>query len=68
MECMENHKQIVIPVFYKIDPSSVRHQKESYKEVFARHQKRFDKHKLQKWRDSLKKAAGLARFDCINYK
>ena len=66
IECMKNHKQIVIPVFYKIDPSSVRYQKGSYKDAFVQHQRRVDTRKLQKWRDALTDAAELAGFHHSN--
>ena len=68
IKCTENHNQIAIPVFYKIDPSSIRHQKGSYKDAFIQHEKRFDKQKLQKWRDALKKASDLSGFCSLNYK
>ncbi|KAG7944414.1 hypothetical protein I3843_15G100900 [Carya illinoinensis] len=34
LECMETVKQIVLPVFYDVDPSNVRHQKGSFGEAF----------------------------------
>ena len=55
---------LVIPVFYKVDPSDVRHQKGSYGEAMAKHQKRFKakKEKLQKWRIALKQVADLCGY------
>ncbi|KAG4939858.1 hypothetical protein GLYMA_16G215100v4 [Glycine max] len=53
---------LVIPVFYKVDPSYVRHQKGSYGEAMTKHQERFkDKmEKLQEWRMALKQVADLS--------
>ena len=67
-EKSENHKQIVIPVFYEIDPSEVRNQTGSYAKALARHEQRLmeslDKvQRVQRWKDALKKAADLSGFD-----
>ncbi|ESW24545.1 hypothetical protein PHAVU_004G139700 [Phaseolus vulgaris] len=53
---------LVIPVFYNVDPSHVRHQKGSYGEALAKHQKRFkaEKEKLQKWKLALRQVADLS--------
>ncbi|KHN24510.1 TMV resistance protein N [Glycine soja] len=66
---------LVIPVFYKVDPSDVRHQKGSYGEAMAKHQKRFKakKEKLQKWRMALHQVADLSGYhfkdgDAYEYK
>ncbi|KAK8470413.1 hypothetical protein PHAVU_004G140800 [Phaseolus vulgaris] len=55
---------LVIPVFYKVDPSHVRHQKGSYEEALAKHQKRFKdkKEKLQKWKVALRQVADLSGY------
>ena len=63
-EKSENHKQIVIPVFYEIDPSEVRNQTGSYAKALARHEQRlmesFDKvQRVQTWKD----AANLSRLN-----
>nr|KYP33146.1 TMV resistance protein N [Cajanus cajan] len=53
----------ILPVFYDIDPSHVRHQTGSYNEAFASHERgRFkdDIQKLQKWRLTLTRAADLS--------
>ena len=55
---------LVIPVFYNVDPSDVRHQKGSYGEAMAKHQKSFKakKEKLQKWRMALQQVADLSGY------
>ncbi|PRQ55711.1 putative TIR domain, P-loop containing nucleoside triphosphate hydrolase [Rosa chinensis] len=62
LECKERHGQIVIPIFYRTDPSHVRHQRESYAAAFVQHEERF-KDKVLKWREALTKASKLAGFD-----
>ncbi|KAG6625651.1 hypothetical protein CIPAW_16G112900 [Carya illinoinensis] len=41
LECRKTKQQIVLPVFYHVDPSEVRKQKESFGEALANHQERF---------------------------
>jgi len=70
LECKEYMEQIVIPVFYNIDPSHVRKQTGSYQQAFAKH-KRDLKHnnvKLEKWKAALTDAANLVGWDSRNYR
>ena len=61
LECKRDHGQIVIPVFYKVDPSHVRNQRGSYMDAFAKHEKDLNKaNKLQKWKTALTEVAKLA--------
>ncbi|BAU02564.1 hypothetical protein VIGAN_11211500, partial [Vigna angularis var. angularis] len=53
---------LVIPVFYMMDPSDVRHQKGTYGEALAKHQKRFKAEKLQKWKMALQQVADLSGY------
>ncbi|BFG38367.1 hypothetical protein CerSpe_246410 [Prunus speciosa] len=64
MECRRTLGQIVLPIFYDVDPSDVREQTGSFAEAFQKHEERFhgvkDKEeKIQSWRKSLTEAAGL---------
>jgi hypothetical protein len=70
LECKKNQGQIVIPVFYEIDPSHVRNQTESYGQAFEKHEQdlRHNKDKLQKWRNALTEAANLSGWDSQNYR
>jgi hypothetical protein len=40
VECKKTKGQIVVPVFYKVDPSDVRHQKNSFEKALAKHGER----------------------------
>ncbi|CAL8997786.1 unnamed protein product, partial [Prunus brigantina] len=64
MECRRTLGQIVLPIFYDVDPSDVREQTGSFAEAFQTHEVRFhgvkDKEeKIQSWRKSLTEAADL---------
>ncbi|KAK2432618.1 disease resistance protein RPV1 [Trifolium repens] len=60
IECKENYGQIVIPVFYGVDPTDVRHQKKSYENAFVEIEKRFNSSEVQIWRRALKISANLS--------
>ncbi|XP_042511159.1 disease resistance protein RUN1-like [Macadamia integrifolia] len=57
----------VLPVFLKVDPSDVRHQRNTYEEAFKKHKERFkdEMGKVEKWKEALTKAANLSGWDQI---
>jgi len=65
LDCRHTTGQIVIPVFYDIDPSDIRKQTGSFAEAFDRHEERFkeEMEKVQKWRKALVEAANLSGVD-----
>ncbi|KAG6620942.1 hypothetical protein I3842_Q050200 [Carya illinoinensis] len=69
LECMETVKQIVLPIFYDVDPSNVRHQKGSFGEAFAKLKDRFKgNEEVLKWEAALEKLANLSRVELKNYR
>ncbi|XP_028181704.1 disease resistance protein RML1A-like isoform X2 [Glycine soja] len=64
LECLMGKGRLVLPVFYKVDPSHVRHQNGSYEEALAKHEERFkaEKEKLQKWKMALHQVANLSGY------
>ncbi|RVW94401.1 putative disease resistance protein RPP1 [Vitis vinifera] len=62
MECREEMEQIVLPVFYHVDPSDVRKQTGSFGEALSIHERKVDEKKVQRWKDSLTKASNLSGF------
>jgi len=61
VECKETKGQIVVPMFYKVDPSDVRHQRNSFETALAKHEARFrDDVKLQRWKAALAEVANLS--------
>lgn len=69
LECKRDQRQVVIPVFYEIEPSHVRNQTGSYQQCFEKHERdlRHNKDKLQKWKDALTEAANLSGWNSQNY-
>ncbi|CAK8566895.1 unnamed protein product [Lathyrus sativus] len=69
LECKRDRRQIVIPVFYDIEPSDVRNQSGTYQQAFEKHERdlRHDKDKLQKWKDALTEAANLSGWNSQSY-
>ncbi|KAK9205774.1 hypothetical protein WN943_016044 [Citrus x changshan-huyou] len=65
LECKRNYGQIVIPVFYRVDPSHVRKQIGSFGDSFFILEERFP-YKMRNWRSALTEAADLSGFDsCV---
>ncbi|KAH9724844.1 ADP-ribosyl cyclase/cyclic ADP-ribose hydrolase [Citrus sinensis] len=66
LQCHKKNGQLVIPVFYNVDPSDVRNQTGSFKDAFVKHDKQFNKkmpEKVQKWRAVLTEASNLSGWD-----
>jgi hypothetical protein len=66
VDCKKNRGQIVVPIFYDIEPTHVRNQTGTFESAFYTHQQRFfDRpNKVQKWRDALREATNLSGWDC----
>ncbi|XP_035542815.1 toll/interleukin-1 receptor-like protein [Juglans regia] len=61
LECKEMVKQIILPLFYDVDPSEVQHQKGSFGEAFAKLRNKLkDEVKVTKWEAALEKVANLS--------
>ncbi|XP_028769802.1 TMV resistance protein N-like [Neltuma alba] len=61
--CQKQNKQLVMPVFYKVDPIDVQYQRNSFETAMAAYEDRFgdDPEKVQKWRFALSEAASLSK-------
>jgi len=59
LQCKRSYGREVIPIFYEVDPSDVRHQRNSYQEDFVKHQQR-SKDKIDVWKAALFQVAGLS--------
>ncbi|MCH93380.1 TMV resistance protein N-like, partial [Trifolium medium] len=69
MECHRTIGQVVLPVFFDVDPSEVRRQTGEFGKSFQNALNRLlkvDEFMVPKWRDSLRDAAGLAGFVVLN--
>ncbi|RXH68970.1 hypothetical protein DVH24_031303 [Malus domestica] len=56
LDCMDRKNQMVVPVFYQVDPSDVRKAKRSFEEAFAEHEghSNTDMEEVRRWRSALK--------------
>ncbi|KAJ4719022.1 TIR-NBS-LRR disease resistance-like protein [Melia azedarach] len=65
LKCKNKYGQIVIPVFYHIDPSDVRNQTGIFGDSFSKLERQFQGRleKLQRWRIALREAANISGFD-----
>ncbi|KAJ4723826.1 Disease resistance protein (TIR-NBS-LRR class) family [Melia azedarach] len=65
LECKNLRGQIVMPVFYRVDPSDVRNQTGIFGDLFSKLEECFHEKldKLQSWRIALREAANLSGFD-----
>ncbi|XAR56224.1 hypothetical protein NMG60_11036611 [Bertholletia excelsa] len=71
LERRKTSGQVILPVFYDVDPSEVSSQTGSFGEAFARHKEEFEAEtdkrrkelmdKLERWREALSEVANLAQ-------
>ncbi|XP_056177408.1 TMV resistance protein N-like isoform X3 [Syzygium oleosum] len=62
MECKRLKGQLVLPVFYRVEPREIRGQRESYGRALAKHEEKLgkDSERVKKWRETLIEAANLS--------
>ncbi|KAM3706568.1 hypothetical protein ACJW31_03G159800 [Castanea mollissima] len=53
-------RRLILPVFYRVDPSDVRRQKGPFEEHFRKHEERFGEDKVLKWRKAMETVGGRA--------
>ena len=70
LQCKETDEQIVVPIFYHVDPSHVRKQQESYAAAFTDLEQRFHEEmdKVQQWRKALTAVSNLSGWDSSVFK
>ncbi|XP_024176868.1 TMV resistance protein N-like isoform X1 [Rosa chinensis] len=68
-ECMEE-RGTILPIFYEVEPSHVRHQRGSFAEAFDEHEEKLGEgnKEVEGWRDALTKVANLAGWTSKNYR
>ncbi|CAJ2633912.1 unnamed protein product [Trifolium pratense] len=62
MECMKLKKQSVWPIFYKVEPSDIRHLRKSYGKDMAQHENNYgiNSERVQKWKSALFEVSNLS--------
>ncbi|KAL5160616.1 Disease resistance-like protein DSC1 [Glycine soja] len=68
VECRKKDGQILLPIFYKVDPSNVRYQKGTYGDAFAKHEVRHNLTTMQTWRSALNESANLSGFHSSTFR
>nr|XP_043613288.1 TMV resistance protein N-like [Erigeron canadensis] len=64
MKCKEYTGQIIIPVFYNVDPSDVRKQTGQFGKAFAKHElSKNNKNKVESWKKALVDASNIAGWE-----
>lgn len=53
-------RRLILPVFYKVDPSHVRKQTGPFENDFRTHTERFGEEKVERWREAMKKVGGIS--------
>ncbi|GKU96951.1 hypothetical protein SLEP1_g10132 [Rubroshorea leprosula] len=66
LDCRERLGQIVLPIFFHVDPSDIHKQRGSFGEAFVCHQK-VPLEKVERWKTALTNTASLAGFDLQNF-
>ncbi|TQD93880.1 hypothetical protein C1H46_020494 [Malus baccata] len=69
LKCKDTKEQIVIPIFYEVDPSDVRKLKRKFAEAFDQHDhdSNAEMEEVQSWRSALTIATSLSGWDSRNY-
>ncbi|WJX64776.1 hypothetical protein P8452_49514 [Trifolium repens] len=62
MECMKLKNQLVWPIFYKVDPSDIRHLRKSYGKDMAQHENNYgiNSERVHKWKSALFDVSNLS--------
>ncbi|KAL9432015.1 hypothetical protein AB3S75_027096 [Citrus x aurantiifolia] len=70
LECKNTNGQIIIPVFYEVSPSDVRHQTGVFGDGFYKLEQQFKEkpEMVQKWRDALKETSHLAGHESTKFR
>ncbi|XP_049402801.1 disease resistance protein Roq1-like [Solanum stenotomum] len=70
IKCRNELDQNVIPIFYDVSPSDVRHQNSPFAEAFSQHGEEFkdDAEKIKNWKDAFVIAGNIAGHDLKSYK
>ncbi|CAJ2638350.1 unnamed protein product [Trifolium pratense] len=62
LECMKLKNQLVWPIFYKVEPSDIRHLRKHYGKDMAHHENNFgiNSERVQKWKSALFEVSNLS--------
>lgn len=58
-ECMKSVGHVVLPIFYRVEPSEVRYQKGSFGKTFSHFSGKYSEEDIAKWKKALEEVACL---------
>ncbi|XP_042490427.1 cGMP-dependent protein kinase 2-like [Macadamia integrifolia] len=58
-QCYISNRQLVLPIFFNVEPSHVRNQTGSFEEAFREHEKNHEPHIVKIWRKALREIGNL---------
>lgn len=66
---MDTKKQIVVPIFYQIDPSEIRKLKGNFAQALDKHERDpyTDMEELKNWRSALTRATNISGWNSRDY-
>ena len=65
MECSDKgRKRPILPIFYQVEPSDVRHQRNQYETAMIKHENGRNSHKVEAWRSALSAVGDLSGKHC----
>ncbi|CAA7035591.1 unnamed protein product [Microthlaspi erraticum] len=67
MKCREDLGQIVMPIFYKLNPTDVKKQTGSFGKVFEKHCEGKTKENIERWRQVLVEVGKIAGYHSCNW-
>ena len=59
VECHKTMGHKILPIFYDVEPSDVRHQRGTYEKAFRQHLKHFDKKTVQGWKEAMREVGEM---------
>ncbi|KAL6204044.1 hypothetical protein ACLB2K_021314 [Fragaria x ananassa] len=67
---IEESRKTILPIFFHVDPSDIRHQKNQFEVAFTEHESkgRYDIKKVKQWRAGLTKVGNLSGWDSKRHK
>jgi hypothetical protein len=63
VHCKNTINHTLLPIFYHVNTSDVRNQSGTFAEAFAKHAKRFQTDRVQRWREALTQAVECSGWD-----
>ncbi|XP_056174730.1 disease resistance protein RUN1-like [Syzygium oleosum] len=59
LKCTKSRGQVVLPIFYKVEPSQVRHLTEKFRDAINAHKENLDEMVVKEWEEALKEVSSL---------